>query len=61
MQVDMYYWKICDSGGHVYHENICYGRTCPVDGHVLQVFAETATIEAAVSVGSWCVSCFFFQ
>ena len=20
--VDMYYWKTCGSGGHVYHENI---------------------------------------
>ena len=45
MQVDMYYWKICGSGGHVHHKNFCYRRTCPVGGHVLQVFKETATIE----------------
>ena len=32
MQVDMYYWKICGSGDNVYHENICYGRTCPEVG-----------------------------
>ena len=55
MQVDMYYWKICGSGCHVYHENICYGRTCPVGGHFLHVCAEATTIEAAVSLGSWCV------
>ena len=23
MQEDMYYWKPCCSGGHVFHENIC--------------------------------------
>ena len=54
----MYYWKICGNGGNggnVYHENICYGRTCPVGGHVLQVCAEAATIEAAVSLDNWCV------
>ena len=44
VQVDMYYWKICSSGGLVFHGNICYGRTCLVGGHVLQVYAETATI-----------------
>ena len=44
MQVGMYYWKTCVSGGHhVFHENMCYGRTCVVGGHVLQVYAE-ATI-----------------
>ena len=53
MQVGMYYWKICGSGGHVYHENICHWRTCPVCGHVLQVCAEVATI-VVVSVGTWC-------
>ena len=56
MQVDLCYWKICGNGGYVYHENICYGKTCPVGGHVLQVCAEAATIEGAVSLGS----CFFF-
>ena len=41
MQVGMYYWKTCISGGrHVFHENMCYGRTCVVGG---QVYAE-ATI-----------------
>ena len=55
MQVDMYYWKTCGSGGHIFHENICYGRTCSVGGYVLQVCAEAATIEAAVSSGRWCV------
>ena len=30
-------------GHHVFHENMCYGRTCVVRGHVLQVCAE-ATI-----------------
>ena len=52
-------------GGHVYHENICLGRTCQVGGHVLQVCTEASTIEAAVSLESWCVvyfssSNFFF-
>ena len=47
MQVNMHYWKICGSGGHVYHENICCGRTYPVGVRVLQVCAEAATIEAA--------------
>ena len=64
MQVDMYYWKICDSGWYVYYENICCDSTCPVGVHVLQVCAEAASIEAAVSSGSWCVvffsSSFFF-
>ena len=49
---------MCGSGGHVYHENICYGRKCPVGRHVLQVCAEAATIKAAVSLGSWV---FFLQ
>ena len=32
------------SGGcHIFHENMCYGRTYVVGGHVLQVCAE-ATI-----------------
>ena len=35
MQVDMYYWKICGNGCHVYHENICCGSTYPVGVHVL--------------------------
>ena len=39
-------------GRHVFHENVCYGRTCVVGGHVLQVCAE-ATIYAAVSLGIW--------
>ena len=59
MQMDMHYWKICGSGGYVYHENICYGRTCPVGWHVLQICAEAATIEDAVSSGSWVI--FFLQ
>ena len=58
MQVNMYYWKICGCGGHVYHENIFYERTCSVGGHVLQVCAKAATIEAAVSLVCWC---FFFS
>ena len=37
---------------HVIDENMCYGRTCVVGGHVFQVCAE-ATIEAAVSLGIW--------
>ena len=36
----MYYWKTCAGGGHVSHENMCYGRTCVIGGHVLQVCAE---------------------
>ena len=52
----MHYCKICGSGGHVYHENICYGKTCPVGVHILQVCAEAVTIEAAVNLGS----CYFF-
>ena len=30
MQEGMYYWKTSVSGGHVFHENMCYGRTCVV-------------------------------
>ena len=30
-------------GGHVSYENMYYGRTCVIGGHVLQVCAE-ATI-----------------
>ena len=57
MQVGMYYWKTYVSGGgHVFHENMCYGRTCVVGGHVLQACAE-ATILAAVSLG---IRLFFF-
>ena len=39
---------------------ICYGRTCPVGGYVIQVCAEAATIETAVSLGSWVFFFFFF-
>ena len=28
MQEGMYYWKTCVSGGHVFRENMYYGRTC---------------------------------
>ena len=35
MQEGMYYWKTC-SGCHVFHENIYYGKTCIVGGHILQ-------------------------
>ena len=51
----MYYWKICGNVCHVYHENISCGSTYPVGVHVLQVCAEAASIEVAVSLGSWCV------
>ena len=54
MQMDLYYWKICDCGGcggHAYHEN--YGRICTVGGHVLRVCAEAATIKAALSSVCW--------
>ena len=47
----------CITGKHVVVMSImsiCYGRTCPVGGHVLQVCAEAATVEAAVSLGNWC-------
>ena len=57
MQVDMYYWKICGCGGHVYYENIYNGRTCPLGGHVLQVCAEAATIEDCCD---FCLLVFFF-
>ena len=39
-------------GCHIFYENMCYGRTCVVGGHVFQVCAE-ATIEAALSLGIW--------
>ena len=59
MQVGMYYWKTCVSFGcHVFHENMCYGRTCVVGGHVLQVCAQ-ATIEAAVNLGIWLFLSFY--
>ena len=58
MQVDMYYWKICGFGGYIYHEYTCYGRTCQVGRHFLQVCADTATTEAA-GVQFGCVVCFF--
>ena len=43
MQVGMYYWKTSVSGGglHVFNDNMCYGTTCVVGGHVLQVCAES--------------------
>ena len=44
MQEGMYYWKICGSGDHVIHVNMCYGRICLVGGHVLQVCAESVNI-----------------
>ena len=53
MQIDLYYWKICGHGCYVYHENISYGRTCSVGGHILQVCAEAGTFEAAVSLVCW--------
>ena len=53
MQKDMYYLKTYVSGSHVFQENMCYGRTCVVGWHVLQVCAE-ATIEAALSLGIYC-------
>ena len=54
----MYYRKVCGSGGHFFHENIYYRRTCPVGGQVLQVCTEVATIDASVNLGGWC---FFFS
>ena len=39
----MYYLKTCVSGDHVFHENMFFGGTCVVVGHVLQICAE-ATI-----------------
>ena len=45
MQVNMYDWKICGSGGQIYYMNICCGRTCPLGGNVLWVYAEAITIE----------------
>ena len=59
MQVDMYYWKACGSCGLVFYENICCSRTCLIGGHVLQVCAKAAIIQAAVSLGNWCV--YFFR
>ena len=56
----MYYWKIFGLGYHVYHENICCGSTCPVGVHVLWYCAKAASIEVAVSLGSWCFFFFFF-
>ena len=55
-----HYWKVCGSGNLVYHEFFSYGRTCPVGGHVLQVCSEAATIEATVSLGSWCFYFLYF-
>ena len=43
----------------VHHDNICYGRTCSIGGHVLQVCVEAAANENAVSLGSRC--CVFFS
>ena len=44
MQEGMYYWKTCGSGDHVFHKNLCYGRTFVVCGHVLHICVEAATI-----------------
>ena len=41
---NMYYWKVCGSGGLVFYENICCGRTCLVGGHVLQFCRDAAII-----------------
>ena len=34
---------------------MCYERSSVVDEHLLQVFAESATISDAVNLGKWCV------
>ena len=50
-----FYRVVCYAGGHVllegmlccwlvFHENVCYGRTCFVGRHVLQVCAYAAII-----------------
>ena len=39
----MCYDSICVEGGHMSFMRMCYGRTCVVGRHVLQVCAE-ATI-----------------
>ena len=44
MQEGMNYWKTYGSGGHIFLENMCYGRTCLIGGHVLQICAVAATI-----------------
>ena len=41
---DMHYWKTCGSGDHDFHGNICWGRTCLIDGYVLNVCEEATTI-----------------
>ena len=46
MQVSMYYWKTCVSwGDYVFHENMCYGRTCVVGEHVLQVGMSCRSVQ----------------
>ena len=60
MQMDMYYWKICGSGGmSIMRISVMGGHVHPVGRHVLEICAEAATIEAAVTLGSRCV--FFSQ
>ena len=43
-KVNIYCWKACSSCDLVFHENICYGRTCLVGEHVLQVCAKASII-----------------
>ena len=47
MQVGMYYWKTCVSGcDHVFHNIMCYGRTCVVGVHVLQVGMTCMSVQS---------------
>ena len=52
MQVDMYYWKTCGSGGHVNHENMSW-EDMSSRWACLTGLCRT-TIEAVVSLGNWC-------
>ena len=44
MLEDMYHCQACGRDGHVFHENMSYGRTYLVGWHVLLACAEVATI-----------------
>ena len=45
MQEFMYFWKTCVSAGHVFHESMCYGRTCEEGGQVKKVGMSCRSVQ----------------
>ena len=49
MLEDMYYWKACGSGGHVFHENVLEEDMCSRWACLTGLCSYTA-----VRLGNWC-------